>query len=527
MTAGVWGWRRDRLAVVGLALAVATVSCLVPLVHLVVTSAGEAVAGSGALLLDARQRGLLFTTAILGAGTAAGAVIIGLPLGLALARVAMPIKPVLRVALAAPVALPPYVVALAWTYVGGSRGLAAALLGRDVLSDWTYGLPAAVLVLSLVYYPIPMLATEATLRRIDGRLEEAGLLVGSPWLVLRRISLPLAAPYVTAATLVVFVLAVSDFGAPSLLRVRVYTTEVFTAFSTLYDFSRAVVLTVPLVVLAMLAALPAGLLAGGLVSTRRSTGRAPIRLDGWRAPAQLWAMLVLAAALVVPVAVLLREASFARDPAAIVRGSGAAVAFSLVLAAAGATAVLAVSLWLGHAVVRLGERAARAAAVVCVALFAIPSTVIGVSLIGFWNRPGLLGAVYGTNLMLLLGYLARFLPIAVLVTAAAARAVPGSHEEAAAIGGASWLRTMGRVVVPQMRLGLAVAWTLVFILVFGELGVSLLVAPPGDTTLPIRIYTMIANAPSAHIALLALLQALVILVPLAVVAVAAAAWERA
>jgi ABC-type spermidine/putrescine transport system permease subunit II len=55
-----------------------------------------------------------------------------------------------------------------------------------------------------------------------------------------------------------------------------------------------------------------------------------------------------------------------------------------------------------------------------------------------------------------------------------------------------------------------------FILAFGELGVSILVAPPGETTLPIRIYTIIANTPSSHVAVLALLQATVIFVPLAV-----------
>jgi ABC-type spermidine/putrescine transport system permease subunit II len=54
-----------------------------------------------------------------------------------------------------------------------------------------------------------------------------------------------------------------------------------------------------------------------------------------------------------------------------------------------------------------------------------------------------------------------------------------------------------------------------FILAFGELGVSILVAPPGETTLPIRVYTIIANSPSSHVAALALLQTAVVFVPLA------------
>jgi ABC-type spermidine/putrescine transport system permease subunit II len=55
-------------------------------------------------------------------------------------------------------------------------------------------------------------------------------------------------------------------------------------------------------------------------------------------------------------------------------------------------------------------------------------------------------------------------------------------------------------------------------LAFGELGVSILVAPAGETTLPIRIYTIIANTPPSHVAALALLQTAVILSPLAILA---------
>ena len=75
-----------------------------------------------------------------------------------------------------------------------------------------------------------MLATEAAARRVDGRLEEAALLVAPRRRVLWRITFPLVAPVVAAAALVVFVLAISEFGVPGLLRVNVFTTEVFTAF---------------------------------------------------------------------------------------------------------------------------------------------------------------------------------------------------------------------------------------------------------------------------------------------------------
>jgi len=155
-----------------------------------------------------------------------------------------------------------------------------------------------------------------------------------------------------------------------------------------------------------------------------------------------------------------------------------------------------------------------------IVVFAVPSTIVGVGLIGLWNRSGPFGAVYGTDAMLLLGYLARFVPVAALALAASTRYVPVSHEEAAAVCGAGWLRAMWRIVLPQMRLGLAAAWVLTFVLAFGELGVSILVAPPGEATLPIRVYTIIANTPPSHVAALALLQTGIILAPLALLGAA-------
>ncbi|MBA2305834.1 MAG: hypothetical protein H0W08_24820, partial [Acidobacteria bacterium] len=38
---------------------------------------------------------------------------------------------------------------------------------------------------------------------------------------------------------------------------------------------------------------------------------------------------------------------------------------------------------------------------------------------------------------------------------------------------------------------------------------------PGEATLPIRIYTIIANTPPSHVAVLALLQTVVIFIPVA------------
>ncbi len=516
----MWPPSSMRSWVIGLAVTVFVVSTALPIAHVFLELVRGWQDSVGIMLIDARQRGLLYNTTVLGVGTAVVATTIGAPLGVVLARLSLRWQTALRIALAVPALVPPYLLGLAWIYLGRSAGLLSTL-GRDIPPGWTYSLPAAILVLGIAFYPLSMIATEVSLRRIDGRLEDAALIVASPQRVLRHITLPLAAPGVAAAALLIFVLAISEFGVPGLLRVRVYTTEVFTAFAALYDVPRAIALTVPLLILCVAVATIAATLAGDrLVTTRRTVSSHTAWFDHLRGAGQALALTVIAFAVVLPLVILIREAVGVRSLRAILEDSGGALTNSLILAAVGATTVVSVGAWLGYARSRAGSGGGLTDAVFVV-LFAIPSTVVGVGLIGLWNRPGYLGNAYGTNVMLVLAYLARFLPVAALMLSASARHVPVAHEEAAAISGANWLRTMVRIVLPQMRLGLAVTWVIVFVLAFGELGVSILVAPPGDATLPIRIYTMIANAPSSNVAAYALLQAAVILTSVMALAVMA------
>jgi iron(III) transport system permease protein len=176
-------------------------------------------------------------------------------------------------------------------------------------------------------------------------------------------------------------------------------------------------------------------------------------------------------ALALPLLVLVREALGARS-LATAADSIDAIANSLQLAAVGATVIVAVGVCLGYAQARASRRVRLAAQILLVVLFAVPSTIIGVGLIGLWNRPGPLGVLYGTDAMLPLAYLARFVPVATLILAAATQTVSVSQEEASAVSGVGWLRTVRGILLPQLRVGVAAAWVVAFVLAFGELGAT-------------------------------------------------------
>jgi iron(III) transport system permease protein len=371
----------SRALMVGVALVVFLVTGVMPLVYMLAAAVGDVPVG--VLFLDARQRALLSNSALLAASTAALTLLIGAPLGFGLARMPSPATGLLRILLSAPVLLPPYIVALAWVYIGGSSGAVAAVSGRDLLSNWTYSLPAAAVVLALVYYPIVMLATEAALRQMDPHLEEAGLVAASAGRVLSRITVPLVAPAIGGAALIVFVLAISEFGVPALLRVRVYTTEVFTAFAALFDFARATALTLPLLIVAAGTSAVAVALAGARViaGQRRAGSDVSLDLPEWRVPIRLLGLVTIAVAVVLPTVVLWTEADGVIDAA---RGSWPSIRISLLLATWGATLVVLVGATLGYARARIDSRLGHIADAVWVVLFAVPSTIVGVALVVLW-----------------------------------------------------------------------------------------------------------------------------------------------
>lgn len=507
----------DRSLSLATAWAVFVFCSAFPILWMLAGSAETGAAARAAVALAGeRQRILLTHTVLLGIGASAGALCAGLPLGVVLGRCDPFRVGYTRFALTLPVVLPSYVLGLAWVAIA-----------NNWLDAWSYSLPAAILVLGFSLYPVVMFATEAAVRGIPSRLEEAGRLVAPPSRVWLRIVLPLIAPALAASLLVVFVLSISDFAVPSILRVRVYTTEVFTAFSALYDFRLATLMALPLALIGALASFAALEMSRRSFAPRVDRGSIGAR---WRERAQragttaLWIAAMMAVAL--PVGAIAWEARLGRaslsDAASI-----AAVGNGLLWSASAATVVAAVGALLGYWRTKAAALPAHLAEMVWVALFAVPATVAGIGIIGIWNRPGLAGDIYRSDASVVIAYAARFLPIAALLCAAFLRRAGPAAEEAARVSGASWRRAFVRIVLPLSIKGIAAAWLVMFILMFGDVAVTILVSPPGESNLAVRAYTLIANSQPGDVARLALVQVAVTVVPLIAIALLARTRERA
>jgi iron(III) transport system permease protein len=101
----------------------------------------------------------------------------------------------------------------------------------------------------------------------------------------------------------------------------------------------------------------------------------------------------------------------------------------------------------------------------------IPGIVLGIGFYAAFAAPPV--ALYGTALILILGYATRFLPIAFVNCAASLRSLNPEMEDAVRILGGTRLRAIVRVIVPVLKKSLLGTWLLVFIPATRELSTAI------------------------------------------------------
>ena len=151
---------------------------------------------------------------------------------------------------------------------------------------------------------------------------------------------------------------------------------------------------------------------------------------------------------------------------------------------------------------------------------AVPPSLLGIGIIEWTNHwPFVL--LRDTSWPLVLGYVARFLPVAVLMLYLAWRNESELPSRAAAVHGVAAWRRIVRIRWPARRGALAAAALLCMLLAATELEVSTLLAPPGGATLGVRLATLIHIAGDAVVSALAI-DILALVAPLIVLLTALA-----
>jgi len=461
--------------------------------------------------LAARSLGLAALAAALAAA-------IGLPVGLSGRLSAGPGRTLWTALALVPLALPPYLAAIAWIGLTGDHGLvrraAAALFGDAALAGSIFSLAGCAWVQGLALWPCVALLVRAGREGLDPAAEEAARVHLPPRRALRCVFLPAVRRELLLGVALAFVLALADFSVPSLLQVDTYALEVFTRFEMSFDSAASAVFSLPILLAVVL------LLWGGFHFARggeRGPAAAPDP-SGTLTPVRTWAPLGLAliATLGAPVFQLLLDAGGPESYARAFGTAGRAVGNTVFLSVVGAGGVGAAGLLLAL----LGRSLSRAStlfATGALALsFALPAALVGIGLALAYNRPAF-DAISGGPAILLLAYLSRFLVVPYRLIAVA---LPDQDPalDAARVHGLAPGRILQRVLLPALGSHLQVALLVLYVLILGELGSVHLVQPPGWETLPIRLFQLSHYGYEREVAALAVILLALVLLPVA------AAW---
>jgi iron(III) transport system permease protein len=181
---------------------------------------------------------------------------------------------------------------------------------------------------------------------------------------------------------------------------------------------------------------------------------------------------------------------------------------SFILALSGATIGVALSLLVSQAIYRSrlpGKRLIEMAASLPVGVPGI-AFAMGILLIAI-RTP-----LYGSIIVLLIAYLARFLPLAQRSVAGVLLSLSPELEEASRACGSGYGRTLARVTLPLIKPGMAAAWMLLFVIFLRELPISILLWQTGSETMSVALWELMQHATSGKVAAYAMMQSGMILV---------------
>jgi iron(III) transport system permease protein len=452
----------------------------------------------GSILFDEDTLRPLSQSLRLGVAVAVSAAVVGTGLAWLTVRSDIPGRRVWQLLAPLPLVFPSFVGATALLAGFASGGLMEELLtpfGIETLPDMR-GFRGAWLVLTLFTYPYVYLPVAARMASLPPSLEESARLLGrSPLGVFRTVVLPQASSAVWAGSLLVFLYAISDFGAVTLLGYDTLTEQIFA--DKLFDQPRAMGLSLVLGGVALIVVIAERSLdrRRRRVEVVRSRESLVVPLGRWRWPAVAVVTGFLGNALVGPVAVLGFWAwrGMTADSASVGLATDMGDLVGPTLRSAGAgliTAAIAIVIVLPLAwtISRYRSRVAWAANSMVVAGFALPGVVIALSLV-FWaiDAP-LINRWYQTLPLLIIAYVLHFGAQATRAAQVAVDAVPRRLGDAAATLGAGRPRRFFSVEIPLMTPGLLAGAGLVMLSTMKELPATLLLAPIGFDTLATEIW---------------------------------------
>jgi iron(III) transport system permease protein len=416
---------------------------------------------------------LVVRSLFLAASVSIASVLISVPAAWLVTRGDIPFRSGWRVLLALPLAIPSYLAAFAW------------ISWRPSMAGFT----GAFVVLTLVTYPYVFLPVCAALSRLNPAIEEIAVIHGRG----RSLQLILLAARqvrgsIATGALLVALYVLSDFGAVATMRYDAFTWVIYSSYRSGFNPSRAAILAIVLVLIALVLLFGEKILRGQNEShlSARSVDANPRHRVSIKPVAITFLSTIIIFALAFPiwrvVTWVYRYGS--EDSMADI---ATALWHSVFFSGLAALATIQLALPIGILAGRYPSRSTTLLEQSTYVTHALPGIVIAISMVFLGVR--LLEPIYLRTPLLVIAYVALFLPVAVGSIRSAAEQIPDSLDEVSRSLKLSQWAIVRRVTLPLLAPGLLSAGALVMLAGMKELPATMLLRPTGSETLATRLWT--------------------------------------
>jgi len=460
------------------------------------------------------------------------ACVVGIALAWLLARTDLPRKGLMENAVIAPLYLSPFVGALAWLVLASPNAGIINVLAREWFGavDPVINVMSAtgiILILALYNVPYAYMTVSSALKGMDPSMEEASYLNGAGvFRTALRVTFPVVRPAVISAFFFVFVLTAGTFSIPAALGgtqiMPFLAVDIYRSTATYpIDYSRAAAIGTLLFWISLIGVAfyrSASRVASRFVTvTARGYRTRSIRLKGWTTPAIALIAVYVLLAIVLPYLALIyvsftsftsssvSSAVWTLDNFRAVVGSVAVRSSTLntiLVSVLAPTLTVILAVLLAYSVRRLKVRGGALLDYVAMFPIAVPGIVFGTGV--FWTY--LMTPVYGTIWILILAFVATYIPFAYRIVDTSLIQIDKSLEEASTICGASHWRTASQVTLRLVTPGVLSAWILVFIFSVREVSAAIMLASPSNTVLSVMSWDYLEFGNVQNAAIVGLLQ---------------------
>lgn len=465
---------------------------------------------------------LIWNSLFFSLGSAAGALLFGTVLAWLAERSDAPFRSVAYVSAFISFGIPGIIKVIGWILLLGPEAGLINVAVRDLTGIFPifnlFSMSGMIMVEALVWTPVVFLLMATPFRSLDPSLEDAALVSGSNnWQAFRRVTLPLALPSVLAVLILTFVRSLEAFEIPALIGlpagIEVLTTKIYLQIRTgfLPRYGEASAYSIFLM----------GLVAVVLVFYHKVTGQTDkfttvtgkgyhprrVELRRWR---WLGGLLLLTLPLVqiLPLTALIwssllpylqppsskafAQLSFNNYLNAFSDGSIVwAILNSLMVSLSAATATVLLTFVVAWLVVRTNISTRWVLDQVATVPLVFPGLVMGVAVLKMYLTLPI--PVYGTIWIIVLAFLARYLPYGVRFSYAGLLSIHRELEESSATCGGSWGQTARKILFPLMLPSLFAGWIYIFLITIRELSLALLLYSPGSQVISVTIWELWNN----------------------------------